>query len=64
LAYNHEEMAEEKRYFQFDGTNFSNWKFRIQTFLEEKQLIEYVDEDYEQIVNGLNGEEVRAHYKN
>lgn len=30
----------------FDGTNFSNWKFRIETLLNEMDLSSYVEEPY------------------
>ena len=47
-------MADEKRYFQFDGSNFSNWKYRIQTILEEKDLLDYIEEDIETIIDELD----------
>lgn len=40
-------MAEEKHYVQFDGNNFSNWKYRIRTILEEKELLDYIEEKLE-----------------
>lgn len=57
-------MAEEKNYFQFNGTNFSNWKFRIRTILEEKDLLPYIDKDMNEILEGLDDLQINAHNKN
>lgn len=57
-------MTEKKLYFQFDGTNFSNWKYRIRTILEEKDLLKYIDDEFEKIVAGLNNIQIYAHTKN
>ncbi|KAJ3628643.1 hypothetical protein MTP99_015939 [Tenebrio molitor] len=40
-------MADDKnRVPLFDGTNFSNWKFRMEALLDEKDLLELVTELY------------------
>lgn len=60
-------MAEEKRYFQFDGNNFSNWKYRVRAILDEKDILDYIERTLETItaaVPALNAEEVLAHTKN
>jgi len=30
----------------FDGTNFNNWKFRMETLLEELDLLSFVEASY------------------
>lgn len=37
------EREKSTKYIQFDGTNFNNWKFRIQVLLEEKDLLEFIE---------------------
>lgn len=34
----------ETKYFQFDGTNFNIWKFRMSSMLEQKGLQDYITE--------------------
>lgn len=41
---------------RFDGTNFSNWKFRIETYLDEKDLLKYVEQDLSSISEGSAGQ--------
>jgi hypothetical protein len=44
---NEDKMADDKnRVPLFDGTNFSNWKFRMEALLDEKDLLELVTELY------------------
>ncbi|KMQ84375.1 copia protein [Lasius niger] len=45
-------MAEQDRFKVplFDGTNFDNWKFRMETLLEEHELLEYVKEAYTSMI--------------
>jgi hypothetical protein len=38
--------SEKYRIPLFDGTNFNNWKFRIETLLEELELLSFVEESY------------------
>lgn len=60
-------MAEEnivKRYYQFDGTNYSNWKYRVQIVLEEKDLLEYIKRDLATIMESASETEKRNHEKN
>lgn len=40
----------------FDGTNFSNWKFRMETLLEELELLQFVQENYLTRVEFVDGE--------
>ncbi|KAK9738940.1 Zinc knuckle [Popillia japonica] len=37
----------------FDGSNFNNWKFRMEILLEELELLELIDEPYTQKVKFL-----------
>lgn len=41
---------------QFDGTNFSNWKYRVGILLDEKGLRKYIDEDLDAILAGVLAE--------
>jgi hypothetical protein len=44
---NEDKMADDKnRVPLFDGRNFSNWKFRMEALLDEKDLLELVTELY------------------
>lgn len=45
-------MADEDRYkvSLFDGTNFRNWKFRMETLLEEHDLMEFIENSVTQMV--------------
>lgn len=42
--------AEKYRIPLFNGTNFSNWKFRIETLLTEIDLLSYITKPYTQMV--------------
>ncbi|KMQ83135.1 copia protein [Lasius niger] len=57
-------MAEQDRFKVplFDGTNFDNWKFRMETLLEEHELLEYVKEAYTSMITieEADSAEVRA----
>ena len=47
------DMAEEIQKYRiplFDGTNYSNWKFRMETLLNEADLLKYVEEDHSEMV--------------
>lgn len=49
------------------NNNFSNRKYRIRTILEEKELLDYIDEDLETIIKNLNeadDAEISLHAKN
>lgn len=35
---------------QFDGTNFSNWKYRVGILLDEKNLRKFIEEDLETVL--------------
>lgn len=35
---------------QFDGTNFSNWKYRVGILLDERKLRTFIEKDIEEIV--------------
>lgn len=45
-------MVEEDRYKVplFDGTNFSNWKFRMETLLDEHDLTDFIEKSVTQMV--------------
>lgn len=36
----------------FDGTNFSNWKFRLTVLLEERDLKQFIEKDMDTILEG------------
>lgn len=38
----------------FDGNNFNNWKFRLQTVLDEHGLLIYINRSFDEIFNGLD----------
>lgn len=61
----HARMAEEntKNYFRFNGTNYNDWKYRIDIILEEKELMEYVQEDLDEILFEAPMDESRKHIK-
>jgi len=50
------EEGEKYRVPLFDGTNFSNWKFRIETLLTELDLIQYIEKSYKEMVNVSDGD--------
>lgn len=50
------EETEKYRIPLFDGTNFDNWKFRIETLLEELDLLKYVTEAYTEKVKFLESD--------
>lgn len=58
-------MSEEKSktHFQFNGNNYNNWKYRMDILLEEKELIEYVEEDFEIITLHATDKEHKKHAK-
>lgn len=39
-----------RKFVQFDGTNWSSWKFRVSVLLEEKNLNRYVEENWDDIL--------------
>jgi len=51
------------KYFQFSGTNFNTWKFRMNSVLEQKGLQDYVMEDLEFITLHANDREYRKYIK-
>lgn len=58
-------MAEKdkKPHFKFDGSNYNNWKFRMNLLLEKEGLSEYVEEDLEEITLHATDREYRKHIK-
>ena len=57
-------MADEVEKYRiplFDGTNFNNWKFRMQTLLEEMDLYKYVEEPYTNKVEFLESDTAEQH---
>ncbi|KAK9710422.1 Zinc knuckle [Popillia japonica] len=46
-------LEERTKISLFDGSNFNNWKFRIEILLEELELLELIDEPYTQKVKFL-----------
>lgn len=47
------DMDEKYKVPLFDGTNYSNWKFRMQVLLEEHDLIDLVDRSLETLIATL-----------
>lgn len=41
---------------QFDGTNFSNWKYRVGILLDEKGLRQYIEEDVAALMSSATAE--------
>lgn len=39
---------------QFDGTNFSNWKYRVGILLDEKGLRKYIEKSLETILTEVD----------
>jgi hypothetical protein len=49
-------MAEEEEKFRvalFSGTNFNNWKFRLEVVLDESNLLPYIESDITEIIAGV-----------
>lgn len=57
--------SDTKRIYQFTGVNFSNWKYRLITFLEEKGLEQFLTKDVQAILdeNLLRSNETEAKIK-
>lgn len=53
----------ESKYFQFDGTNFNTWKFRMNSVLDQKGLVDYVMDDLEFITLHATDREYRKYIK-
>uniref|UniRef100_A0A0A9YN54 Copia protein n=1 Tax=Lygus hesperus TaxID=30085 RepID=A0A0A9YN54_LYGHE len=55
-------MDEEKLYHVplFDGSNFANWKFRMETLIDEKGLIELIKVDYRNQVKAEDKDDAAA----
>lgn len=51
------------KFAQFDGSNFNNWRFRIEVALEEKGLLDYIQKDLAVIISGDQTNE-ETHKKN
>lgn len=51
-------MADDEKYKipLFDGTNYSNWKFRMQVLLEEHDLIDFVNKPLDVLIRDLPAE--------
>lgn len=52
-----------KIYFQFDGKNYSTWKYRINSILDDRDLLQYVEDDFEIITLHSTDKEYRKHAK-
>lgn len=52
-------MEQEKfnKYIQFDGTNFNNWKFRMEVLLDEKGLTEFIETPLVDLLEGATLDE-------
>ena len=48
-------MADNEKYKVplFDGTNYSNWKFRMQVLLEEHDLFGFVEKSLDTLISEL-----------
>lgn len=52
-------MAEEPERYRvhlFDGSNFNNWKFRMETLLNEMELLKFIEKPVTHMVEFLDGE--------
>lgn len=49
-------MADDEKYKVplFDGSNYSNWKFRMQILLEEHDLVDLVDKELNTLIIELS----------
>lgn len=48
---------------QFDGTNFSNWKYRLGVLLDEKGLRKYIEESLADILSSIEATEREKYRK-
>jgi len=55
-------MADDEKYkiSLFDGTNYSNWKFRMQVLLEEHDLIDFINKSLDIHTGDLPAETAQA----
>lgn len=53
------DKGNEKIYFQFNGKNFNTWKYRINSVLDNQNLLQYVEDDLEFITLHANDREYR-----
>lgn len=59
-----EEGYSKSKYILFDGSNFSNWKFRVNALLDEKELSIYVKKDLATICVGATTDDCAKHRRN
>ncbi|CAL1681121.1 unnamed protein product [Lasius platythorax] len=47
----------------FDGTNYSNWKFRIETLLDKMDLLDVIQEPLDKLIQNLRDSQEAAQIK-
>lgn len=52
-----------KVYFQFDGKNYNTWKYRMNSILDDRNLLQYVEDDFEDITLRATDKQYRKHIK-
>ena len=47
----------------FDGTNYSNWKFRMETLLDEMDLLDVIQEQLDELIQNIQDSQEAAQIK-
>jgi len=43
----------------FDGTNYNNWYYRLDTYLDEKDLVKFIKKDLKSLLEEVVGEDAK-----